>query len=654
MLRSINQADSVYILPQSHLAQSEGSSNSQISYNNNPSFAGKPSYDSFIKAKPLHANPGGNPIGFISMVAGTILSIAVLHKRPNVLKGKQETILKETKRVGKNFLTKAKNFIFKKTSPATEKVTSKASEVLHEAEHKAQRIFSESTSSDAVNKMYGENSLNRVPKSKFRRTIKAENKFQNHEKEITGKQKQLLNPKSDYRRASEDIYKEIEEESVNYNDVEAFRKTLGDQPTKAQRRAIKRNNAKAQEVSAKARQIEANIPEEVAEKLRNLANPAAKPAAKVTKPVAEVAKPVVKAAKPVANATKPIVKTATPKTAAKGKVRINSKFSKTSVKPEKLTKKPLRTNDLQTRILEQVNPKAASEIKGVEGNIKRLEQRIKGAELMQKDTKTLKKELEHNQKKLTKLKSEALEAVPNAKPTSKKVAKVETNPMAQTSDINVQYMTEKAKNNMQMIHNNASEKSKPVKSVHDLASIPFKDMPGKRDAAGVIRQYDEHGALQRIIKDKGHGLVECKEISRNNPNGTTYFLRDGVMIKKSEIGQQSEYMHRLVNRLDGVSEQSEITKIIDSFADKCGMKKVNETIMLEGQETKIIYKGFNYDITEDGRVLSKRFGATGKAYHSDATPQLSKKTRQEAKRVKMYPEETPYRYMNMEPMRKRA
>ena len=642
MLKSINQAENIYVLPQSQLTQGEGNSNSQISYKGNPNFEGNTGYDRFQKANNPNSGSGTNTIGIIGLIAGTIISFAILHKSPKAFKEKATTFLKKANGGVKDVLTRIEDFIFKRTSVAPEKVTSKASETMNKTGQKVREALSESTSSTISHEPYGEYTHRRVrrPKS-FRRTVKKPEKpLQKTEQELTAELKEGVS--RDYRRANKDIYRQIEEERVTARDIKEFNETLAERPTKRQRIAIKKNNAKAQEESAKGRQIGENVSKEVIEKLKKAVSPAAKSTAKATKPIANAAKPIASAA-PIKRGP-----------ASRGPVRINSKMSKTSMKPKKATQKPLRRNDLQTKILEQLNPKAASEIKGLEGNIKRLQQRIKGAELMQKDTKSLKKELENNQKKLTQLKSEALKAVPNAKPTSKKVPKVETNPMAQTSDKNVRYMTEQAKVNIPMIHNNASEKAKPVKSVHDLIGVPFNKIPGERDASGTIRQYTEQGTLKRIIKDKGNGLVEIKEVSSNNPNGATYLLRDGIMLKKSKIGKQSEYMRRLVNSLNDVSEPSEVKRIIDSYADKCGMKKVNETIMLEGKETKVIYKGFNYDITADGRVLAKSYGATGKACHSDVTQQLSKKT----KRVKMYPnkhlEGTNHPHLYIEPRRLRA
>lgn len=171
-------------------------------------------------------------------------------------------------------------------------------------------------------------------------------------------------------------------------------------------------------------------------------------------------------------------------------------------------------------------------------------------------------------------------------------------------------------------------KTKPQKKFRRLSNKNYigKSFGAITGKGGLLskQQYTPDGKLLRTIYNRGNGLIEVREAATNK----TYFVRNGKKIEKSLIEQQNDSMKRLINIMGSANGSTEIKGLANSYAEKCGMERVSQTVMLDGKLTKIVYKGFGYDITADGRVLSKNYTAGGQVFHTDLTgkPKQSKKT----------------------------
>lgn len=162
-------------------------------------------------------------------------------------------------------------------------------------------------------------------------------------------------------------------------------------------------------------------------------------------------------------------------------------------------------------------------------------------------------------------------------------------------------------------------KTKPQKKFRRLSSKNYigKSFGAITGKGGLLskQQYTPDGKLLRTIYNRGNGLIEVREAATNK----TYFVRNGKKIEKSLIEQQNDSMKRLINIMGSANGSTEIKGLAHSYAEKCGMERVSQTVMLDGKLTKIVYRGFGYDITADGRVLAKKYTANGQVFHTDLT-----------------------------------
>ena len=258
-----------------------------------------------------------------------------------------------------------------------------------------------------------------------------------------------------------------------------------------------------------------------------------------------------------------------PKAGENGVNVVNCKFveptkSKEPVKPKKVNTKQSTTNK--------------PTVKSLKSDINILEIKIFVGKALGQDTEALRKELETKKSALTKLKC------------TNKVYKREN----------------KVKTKHRQKFRRLSRKNYEGK--------PFGAITGKGGLT-VKEQYNPDGKLLRTLYNKGNGLIEIKDAVSNK----TYFMRDGMMMEKSVIEQQNDCMQRLLSVLGSACGSTETQCIVRSYAEKCGMKKVNQTIILDGKTTKIIYKGFGYDITADGTVLAKNYTKSGQVFYKDLT-----------------------------------
>jgi len=620
MLKSIGQADSVYVTPhQPQQPQAEEPKNQyQVSYRGVPNFERNPDHDDFQRGTPPEKpNKGGAALGLFG-TAILVLGALCLHKGNKVLKGKEASLTEKFKTGGEEIFTKVKRFVSEKYEALMKKLKRNKSGIdkfVEEEEKSFSESYTRSTSSvQGVKK----NTPNAESKKIFESGEKQSNKV--HEYQKMNKQ---------------DVQRQIKEEKSLNQMSENFKK---ENLTERQRSIMNRNNSEAQRAFSESRQIENLIPKENVEKLKKVvSNPVTKPiASAVPKQAAETAKK----AKNAVGAVKP-------------KIRAYSKIGKTAVKPIKKSQAVVRKTS--EKIMPEVDKRTANEIKSLEGNIKKLKQRIEGAKKFGKNTANLQKELETNQQKLNKAKQKIAEkaekqVVERNLSSSKKVAERKSNErMNNLHNTHSNSAAGQNKNNTAadlssnsiqvsanykphhetstILNSQQNQINNRIETVHDLAGKRFNEISGQKAGANVIHQYDKNGKIARTIFDRGNGLVEIKEFSGNNPNGVSYLVRDGIVIKKLDAEMQTENMRRLVHSLKGVDDKNEVKKIVDSYASKYGMKEVNKTVMINGKPVKVIYKGFDCDITADGRVLRKRYMPDGKsASHSDITELLSQQT----------------------------
>lgn len=220
-----------------------------------------------------------------------------------------------------------------------------------------------------------------------------------------------------------------------------------------------------------------------------------------------------------------------------------------------------------------------SKIHTVKNNIKLIKTKIAVAEQLNLNTKILKAELAKKEISLAKL----------VKSAKKKNIKLE-----------------------QSIKTKRLKKYRKLSKNNYVGHKSFDSIKGK---GGLFKkeQYSPDGKLERTVINKGKGLIEIREADSNE----IYYMRNGIKIKKSDMEAQEDTMKKLAFAVNMAGGKTEIQGLVRSYAKKCGMKKVNKRIMIEGKTTNIIYEGFGYSITADGRVLSKKFSYGNNVFYSD-------------------------------------
>lgn len=228
-------------------------------------------------------------------------------------------------------------------------------------------------------------------------------------------------------------------------------------------------------------------------------------------------------------------------------------------------------------------------ISALRNDIKVLKSEIKQAKLAKEDTKQLTKTLSEKRKAL-------YSAV--TKSTKKKTVIV---------------------NDKKTIPLKTIIEKKEVNQLKPFTGKSFDQLPGIKDRIGVKCQYDSNGKLLRTFYNKGNGLIEVKNANSN----ISYYMRDGKIIKKSDLETQKDAMQNLVLAISNANDAASVKGLVSSYAKKCGMKRVNKVVYLDGKQTNIMYEGFGYDITADGRVLSKEFTSNGLAIHKNFTSEYT-------------------------------
>ena len=169
---------------------------------------------------------------------------------------------------------------------------------------------------------------------------------------------------------------------------------------------------------------------------------------------------------------------------------------------------------------------------------------------------------------------------------------------------------------------NAVQKQEPKNfKIEDYKGKTIDEIPGFRDKNGVIRHYDKNGNLVRTIRSERNGLLVITERnSEASSKKVEYLLRDGKLVKKEDNEKHLNALKNLAHELKYARRGASKRGIIDLYAGKCGMTKVNKTALIGGKRVNIIYEGFGYDITADGRILAKSFTHNGKVMaHADKT-----------------------------------
>ena len=136
-----------------------------------------------------------------------------------------------------------------------------------------------------------------------------------------------------------------------------------------------------------------------------------------------------------------------------------------------------------------------------------------------------------------------------------------------------------------------------------------------RSARQQLTDAEKKAADERIDK----ALDEALDTLREYPNSTRPLPHNEdelfeMLAKDAELKLGSTYPEQVFKyslHTKDVMSENEIADKLRQFGLFDGMQKVDETVIVDGEKIKLLFKGIDFDITSDGRMLKKLKNGNG-------------------------------------------